>query len=37
MERIIENQIKFHVTWKKRDLTIQELSFNDKSGDNNVR
>jgi hypothetical protein len=29
--------MKFHVTWKKRDLKIQELSFYDKMGDKNVR
>jgi hypothetical protein len=29
--------MKFHVTWKKRDLKIKELSFYDKMGDTNVR
>jgi hypothetical protein len=34
MYRIIEIQIKFHITWKKPDLNIQELSFYGKMGDN---
>jgi hypothetical protein len=29
--------MKFHVTWKKRDLNIPDLSFYDKMVDNNVR
>jgi hypothetical protein len=34
MQRILEIQMKFHVTWKKHDLSIQKLSFYDKMGDN---
>jgi hypothetical protein len=29
--------MKFHVTWKKGDLNIQELLFYAKMGDNNIR
>jgi hypothetical protein len=35
--KIFEIQMKFHVTWEKGDLNIQELLFYDKMGDSNVR